>query len=63
MARRGKGGLKKNLDPSTGKGQSANTMNGGKGQEITGVSLPDDGEWMCTLLGLKEQFIWNSSTD
>jgi hypothetical protein len=44
-ARRGrKGGLKKSLDPESGKGPGANMMNGGKGQEITGVSLPADGE-------------------
>jgi hypothetical protein len=42
-ARRGKG-LKKSLDPESGKGPGANTMNGGKGQEITGVSLPADGK-------------------
>lgn len=42
-ARRGKG-LKKNLDSESGKGPGANMMNGGKGQEITGVSLPADGE-------------------
>eukprot|EP00545_Synedropsis_sp_CCMP1620_P012859 CAMPEP_0119029836 /NCGR_PEP_ID=MMETSP1176-20130426/40725_1 /TAXON_ID=265551 /ORGANISM="Synedropsis recta cf, Strain CCMP1620" /LENGTH=162 /DNA_ID=CAMNT_0006986193 /DNA_START=144 /DNA_END=632 /DNA_ORIENTATION=+ len=42
--RRGKGGLKKNLDPSSGKGPGANRMNSGKGQEITGVSLPADGK-------------------
>jgi nitrite reductase/ring-hydroxylating ferredoxin subunit len=49
-SRRGKGGLKKSLDPtSTGdkristKKSPMNALNGGKGQEITGVTLPADG--------------------
>ena len=47
-ARRGKGGLKENLDGSSsskkgGKQQSAKSLNKGKGQEITGVTLPADG--------------------
>jgi nitrite reductase/ring-hydroxylating ferredoxin subunit len=40
--RRGKGGLKRNLDSDTPK--NAGAMNQGKGQEITGVSLPAPGK-------------------
>jgi nitrite reductase/ring-hydroxylating ferredoxin subunit len=49
-SRRGKGGLKKSLNPnSTGdkltppKKTSMNSLNNGKGQEITGVTLPAEG--------------------
>eukprot|EP00546_Thalassionema_frauenfeldii_P012109 CAMPEP_0178917528 /NCGR_PEP_ID=MMETSP0786-20121207/13296_1 /TAXON_ID=186022 /ORGANISM="Thalassionema frauenfeldii, Strain CCMP 1798" /LENGTH=188 /DNA_ID=CAMNT_0020591087 /DNA_START=81 /DNA_END=647 /DNA_ORIENTATION=+ len=48
--RRGKGSLKRSLDPSSlgDKGSSrklkgANALNNGRGQEITGVSLPSEG--------------------
>lgn len=49
-SRRGKGGLKKSLDPASAgdkrmrtKNTTMNSLNGGKGQEITGVTLPADG--------------------
>eukprot|EP00804_Cyclotella_cryptica_P014662 CCRYP_012708-RA/>CCRYP_012708-RA protein AED:0.09 eAED:0.09 QI:157/1/1/1/1/1/4/516/144 len=48
--RRGKGNLKKSLDPSYvgGKGISSSggvsSLNGGRGQEITGVTMPEQGK-------------------
>eukprot|EP01082_Thalassiosira_pseudonana_P010465 g9333.t1 g9333 contig36:354801-355707(+) len=48
-SRRGKGNLKRSLDPSSvgdkGVGGAGNvkSINGGRGQEITGVSLPEKG--------------------
>lgn len=49
-SRRGKGGLKKSLDPTSSGDKMAatkrtptNTLNNGLGQEITGVTLPADG--------------------
>lgn len=45
MARRGKGGLQKNLDgDSETKPGSISSLNKGKGQEITGVTLPAPGK-------------------
>lgn len=49
MARRGKGDLKRRLEDST-KNMSPNDpkyINGGKGQEITGVSMPSESEFFC----------------
>lgn len=47
-ARRGKGGLKENLDDGgsnkKGGGSGTRGLNKGKGQEITGVTLPADGK-------------------
>ena len=44
MAKRGKGGLKRALDDETSaKPTSSRSFNQGKGQEITGVTLPGDG--------------------
>ena len=49
MARRGKGNLKKRIEgtdsssKSGGKGKNLNSLNQGRGQEITGVSLPAEG--------------------
>lgn len=43
MAKRGKGGLKRNLDDDD-KATEAKAANGGKGQEITGVTMPADGK-------------------
>ena len=43
-ARRGKGGLKQNLEDKAGKKKKgAASLNQGKGQEITGVTLPAEG--------------------
>lgn len=49
-SRRGKGSLKKSLDPASSgdklkppKQSPMNALNNGRGQEITGVSLPADG--------------------
>jgi len=49
-SRRGKGGLKKSLDPASSgdkmtsaKKSPMNVLNGGRGQEITGVTLPAEG--------------------
>ena len=49
MARRGKGGLKQNLEDtgstrSNKKRKGAGSLNQGKGQEITGVTLPANGK-------------------
>jgi hypothetical protein len=45
MVRRGKGGLQKNLDgDSDTKPGSISSLNKGKGQEITGVTLPASGK-------------------
>jgi hypothetical protein len=45
MARRGKGVLKKDLDDDSGtKPGSISSLNKGKGQEITGVTLPASGK-------------------
>jgi hypothetical protein len=49
-ARRGKGDLKKAVagEPlSSKKANPVNSLNLGKGQEITGVSLPADGKQVC----------------
>eukprot|EP00568_Trieres_chinensis_P010560 CAMPEP_0183306904 /NCGR_PEP_ID=MMETSP0160_2-20130417/15289_1 /TAXON_ID=2839 ORGANISM="Odontella Sinensis, Strain Grunow 1884" /NCGR_SAMPLE_ID=MMETSP0160_2 /ASSEMBLY_ACC=CAM_ASM_000250 /LENGTH=178 /DNA_ID=CAMNT_0025470383 /DNA_START=129 /DNA_END=665 /DNA_ORIENTATION=- len=47
-SRRGKGNLKRSLDPSTlgdsAKEPSPKSLNQGRGQEITGVTLPADGK-------------------
>lgn len=44
-SRRGKGGnLKRNLDDASGRGGSVKGINRGRGQEITGVTLPDRGK-------------------
>ena len=49
MARRGKGGLKQNLEDkgsnNKNKPPSAKSLNRGKGQEITGVTLPANGRY------------------
>jgi len=46
-AKRGKGTLKKTLDGGTaGQPTSSRSLNKGKGQEITGVTLPADGKNM-----------------
>ena len=43
-ARRGKGGLKQNLEGTNAfSSKGVNALNGGKGQEITGVTLPAEG--------------------
>lgn len=43
-ARRGKGGLKQNLeDTKTFSSKGVTALNGGRGQEITGVTLPAEG--------------------
>ena len=42
-ARRGKGDLKRSLDGGT---VNSKSLNQGKGQEITGVTLPADGAFM-----------------
>ena len=46
-ARRGKGNLKSSLNdksPKPSKNSSVRSLNQGKGQEITGVTLPSIGE-------------------
>lgn len=43
MARRGKGGLKQNLEDTGKKRKGVGSLNQGKGQEITGVTLPANG--------------------
>lgn len=44
MARRGKGNLKKGLDDAPKQSSSVSNLNQGKGQEITGVTLPTEGK-------------------
>mmetsp|Transcript_32081 Transcript_32081/g.96142 ORF Transcript_32081/g.96142 Transcript_32081/m.96142 type:complete len:119 (-) Transcript_32081:557-913(-) len=48
-SRRGKGNLKRSLDPSTmgdkSRPMSVKSLNQGRGQEITGVTLPAEGEY------------------
>jgi hypothetical protein len=45
-ARRGKGMLRKGLEdsPKTTKSSSVSSLNQGRGQEITGVTLPAEGK-------------------
>lgn len=51
-SRRGKGGLKKSLDPTSvgdkatkkNKEVGVNALNGGRGQEVTGITLPAEGQ-------------------
>jgi hypothetical protein len=51
-SRRGKGGLKKSLDPTSVEGKArkknkkvgVNALNEGRGQEVTGVTLPAEGQ-------------------
>mgnify|MGYP007080217515 CR=1 FL=1 len=58
-AKRGKGTLKKTLDGGTaGQPTSSRSLNKGKGQEITGVTLPADGKnmksnWIQASLSLR----------
>ena len=50
-ARRGKGGLQQNLDDArTFSSKGVKALNGGKGQEITGVTLPAEGA-LVSLFG------------
>lgn len=52
MARRGKGDLKRSLEGGT-KNMLPNDpryINGGKGQEITGVSMPSESEFYCFIV-------------
>ena len=59
-ARRGKGGLQRNLEDTNNKSSSSNktkrgamnALNGGKGQEITGVTLPAPGTSVQYLIKL-----------
>ena len=57
MARRGKGGLKKNLEDSGGGPKAVKSLNKGKGQEITGVTLPADGKLDCLWIDSIEKRI------
>ena len=44
MAKRGRGNLKRSLDGGSKKSNNVNTINQGKGQEITGVTLPAENQ-------------------
>ena len=61
-ARRGKGDLKRSLDPNAvggkkGSIKGTNALNSGKGQEITGVSLPADGELVVNVCPCTYDFL------
>lgn len=52
--RRGKGNLKRSLDPNNvgdKASKGVNSINGGRGQEITGVSLPAEGKFKGWAFG------------
>ena len=56
-ARRGKGGLKQNLeDAKTFSSKGVKALNGGRGQEITGVTLPAEGALSSLCI-----IIWRST--
>ena len=55
MVKRGKGGLKQNLEDAgttSKKRKGAGSLNQGKGQEITGVTLPANGAYIRLVLVL-----------
>jgi hypothetical protein len=53
MARRGQGNLKRSLESDTAPPNRAASLNQGKGQEVTGVTLPAEVRIIILLCSLK----------